>query len=485
MKRLIRPIQSALRAVRGLALDRRGGVAMVLGVGVVPLVGFIGIATDTARGYMVKGKLQQALDSAALAGARVIAEPGRDEDIQDYFDANFPLDFMAADVDGPFIDASQESDGILVLQASATVPASFMRVLGHDTITVGARTVVRRATRGMELVLVMDNTGSMRSSGKIDTMKDAAQTLVNILYGERETVDDFWVGVVPYAATVNIGNGYTGWLQNYDAAFFQPTAWKGCVEARQEPFDQTDDTPAAEAFDPFLWNSTMGLYLDGGGNPIGDNDWDAGHIDEANGAQNNGLGPNLGCGPAITPLVAEKSTVQAAIAEMQPWHRGGTMANLGLAWGWRVLSPAWRGLWTGVPLDMPKDYDEPLLDKAVIILTDGVNQWYDWPGGLPDQPADADYTSYGRLGEARLGTTNKNTARDRINDRMQNVCDAMKAQGILIFTITFRLNNEDTKDLYRACATQLSYYFDSPSNGDLEGAFEAIGEELTNLRLAE
>ena len=77
----------------------------------------------------------------------------------------------------------------------------------------------------------------------------------------------------------------------------------------------------------------------------GDNDWDWANIDESNGAQNNGLGPNLGCGPAITPLVASKTTVHEAIDEMQPWHRGGTMANLGLAWGWRVLSPTWQGLW--------------------------------------------------------------------------------------------------------------------------------------------
>jgi hypothetical protein len=70
---------------------------------------------------------------------------------------------------------------------------------------------------------------------------------------------------------------------------------------------------------------------------------------------------------------------------MAPWHRGGTMANLGLAWGWRVLSPRWRGLWDGDLADeMPLDYDEPNMEKVVILLTDGNNEWYDWPG--PDGP---------------------------------------------------------------------------------------------------
>ncbi len=71
----------------------------------------------------------------------------------------------------------------------------------------------------------------------------------------------------------------------------------------------------------------------------------------------------------------------AAIDEMGPWHRGGTMANLGLAWGWRVLSPEWRGLWGGdTPEELPLDYHTPNMHKVIILLTDGNNEWYDWPG---------------------------------------------------------------------------------------------------------
>lgn len=41
---------------------------------------------------------------------------------------------------------------------------------------------------------------------------------------------------------------------------------------------------------------------------------------------------------------------------------------------------------------------------AIAAHTDGVNQWYDWPTGLPNNP-DADYTAYGRVREGLLGTT--------------------------------------------------------------------------------
>ena len=505
--------------------DRRGAVAAFVAVGIVPTVGFVGLATDAARGYMVKTKLHQALDAAALAGGRAMLEPDRDADILQFFSANFPDSYLGATVDGPNIDAD-ETEGLLTLTASADIPTSFMRVLGFEEITVSARTVVHRAVRGMELALIMDNTGSMRSGGKMDAMKSAAHDLIDILYGDEETVNDFWVSLVPYAATVNVGATRTAWLAAYDPADYLPPVWdaaasyatddfasfnnlpfqalqpnvgaqpdinpgdwqaltaiqwKGCVEARTAPFDQTDDLPGTQPFVHQYWSTTSGVFAP----QTGDNDWDWANIDETNGAQNDGLGPNLGCGPPITPLVAEKATVHSAIDDMQPWHRGGTMANLGLVWGWRVLSPTWQGLWGGAtPSELPLDYDTPLMDKVAIMLTDGVNQWYDWPTGLPNNP-DADFTAYGRPSEGRLGTTSGSAATTEINTRMLAVCNAMKTEGILIFAITFQLNNSATQDLYRNCATSPAHYFDSPSNDELQDVFHEIGNELTNLRLAQ
>ena len=505
--------------------DRRGAVAAFVAIGIVPTVGFVGLSTDAARGYMVKTKLHQALDAAALAGGRAMLEPDRDADILQFFSANFPDGYLGATVNGPNIEAD-ETEGLLTLSASADIPTSFMQVLGFQDITVSAQTVVHRAVRGMELALIMDNTGSMRGGGKMDAMKSAAHDLIDILYGEEETVNDFWVSLVPYAATVNVGGAHTAWLAAYDPGDYLPPlwegatnyatddfasfnnlpfqalqpnlgaqpdinpgdwqpltaiGWKGCVEARTAPFDQADTLPTTQPFVHQYWSTTIPVYTP----QTGDNDWDWANINEANGAQNNGLGPNLGCGPSITPLVAEKTTVRDAIDEMQPWHRGGTMANLGLAWGWRVLSPTWQGLWGGAtPSELPLDYDTPLMDKVAIMLTDGVNQWYDWPTGLPNNP-DADYTAYGRVSEGRLGTVNGGAATTEINNRMLAVCNSMKTEGVIIFAITFQLGNAATQDLYRNCATSPAHYFNSPSNDELQDVFHEIGNELTNLRLAQ
>ena len=70
----------------------------------------------------------------------------------------------------------------------------------------------RRAAYGLELALVLDNTGSMAGSS-ITSLITASNQLLDIrLWSSADTQPHLWVSVVPFAATVNIGNTHTGWL---------------------------------------------------------------------------------------------------------------------------------------------------------------------------------------------------------------------------------------------------------------------------------
>src|SRR5690606_15342565 len=102
--------------------------------------------------------------------------------------------------------------------------------------------------------------------------------------------------------------------------------------------------------------------------------------------------------------------------DMRPGARGGTTGNFGLSWGWRTISPRWRGLWDDSPSELPLDYDTPLMDKVVVILTDGKNQFHDNSSKGPK----SDYTAYGRVEE--LGYTDLNKARYELDKRMARTC---------------------------------------------------------------
>lgn len=466
----------SLRPWRHIFSDCGASVSLISAAAVMSLLAVAGLSIDSALAFLVQARMSKAVDAAGLAAARNALTDDVNAEAQKFFYANFPNGYLGSTVTN--VSAVADADNrVITVAAEATLPTRIMHLFGSSSLTVGARALIERQTRGMELVLVMDNTGSMRSGGMITAMKNAAADLVNIVYGDEETAEHLYVGLVPYTAMVNIGSGRSDWLDPNDQLFdvpgpFEPTAWKGCVRARSGGLDEDDTTPGIAPFNSFLYQADV------------DNVWPP--IDDRNDAQNDGTGPNLGCGPAITPLVAEKSTVLAAIDEMLPWHRGGTTGNLGLVWGWRVVSPAWRGLW-GLPSPpaLPLDYDTPLMDKVVILLTDGDNQFYKWPGA--NGPDGSDDTAYGRLLQFDNGAyPTLALARDELDGRLARTCQAMKAQGILLYTITFGSTpNSGTQALYRNCASKPEFYFHSPSNDDLAAAFRTIGGHLSNLRIME
>ena len=469
----------------------------------------------------------------------------------------------------------------------ATVPTTLFSLISRqDTVIVDSAIAERQGT-GLELALVLDVTGSMGVTN-IRALRQSATDLIDILYAGQERQPDLWVSVVPYTAVVNIGAERTSWLQpgSLNTADYLPTVWRGCVEARVGPnyggaaFDETETPPSVVPFRPHFWPSNRYTYSVDATNPAnlvvrrdgtvqsipastvlatdipvnrGDNPWIPGGAgvvsngtaawsdavwepdpenpgtDEQDAARgNDARGPNLGCGRAVLPLTRDRTPIMAQINALRHTHRGGTMANLGLQLGWGTLSPLWRADWNLAEQrhgqTLPLDYGTRNMTKAIVLMTDGINEWYDFPGGapgrcntagaggcvttnptvasLPGQPwrtagsgggayitnDDADQTAYGRLRDGRLGatiTTNAQ-ARTEINRRMTNLCDAVKARGIVVYTIVFVAKpSTEITDLYRGCASGPGNFFPAPTREDLNAAFRTIAGQLANLRLAQ
>ena len=75
-----------VRPGRSLRPGRRGAVAVFLAFAIIPLIGFVGIATDTAGAYLVKSRLSSALDAAGLGGGySVFLNTGDADTLQQVF----------------------------------------------------------------------------------------------------------------------------------------------------------------------------------------------------------------------------------------------------------------------------------------------------------------------------------------------------------------------------------------------------------------
>ncbi|MDP7624983.1 MAG: pilus assembly protein, partial [Rhodospirillales bacterium] len=80
------------RVVSDFAADRRGVVAILFVLALVPIVAAGGATVDLSRAYTVKQRLGNALDAAGLAvgSASGLSDNELNTLAQKYFDANYP-----------------------------------------------------------------------------------------------------------------------------------------------------------------------------------------------------------------------------------------------------------------------------------------------------------------------------------------------------------------------------------------------------------
>ncbi len=459
--------------IRNYISDKTGSIAILFGIMAPLLIGVAGMSLDYSQAYLVKQRLAQALDAAALAAVASATDQATiEQKVQDFFDANYPPEKLGVTFD-PTVQLVGDE---VIVSGTAQYHTLFLGIIGINTIDVDASTTVLREVQGIEVVLVMDNTGSMSTNNNIGTLRDAASNFVYILYGidtddgeaadpsaldgmaTRDT-DYIKIGLVPYSGSVNVGpyglgkdtNGdyygaafvnnphdldYTTSKNNYD--------WMGCVMAQDFPDDTTDNTGPWEMY-RYCRNA-------GTDNPNCHGYW---HYGTYYGYKK----PNYACPKTpVMPLSTSPTDLKNSIDTMTA--DGYTHGNYGMVWGYRVLSPEF-------PFEEATPWTNQYWRKAIVMMTDGVNTIHPY------------YSAYGRTQDHSLNTND-------LNERFEDVCENLKADDVIIYTVTFAGGvNASTKDYYRECATSEDYYFDAPGQEDLIEVFETISRELSNLHIVD
>lgn len=226
----------------------------------VPAIGMLGSAIDLGRMYVTRSQLQVGADAAALAGARAFQVSGpqadsRESQVKTYFADNFPVGYMGSE-NLSVAPSFEKSDGIntTVVQAQVTLPMTFMRTFGFGPQLVQVRAKAEIQPRPLEVMMVLDNTGSLKAmlprdangvaKTRITALKDAAKSFFDVLYQGADTRPDLALGMVTYDITVNVGKVLTNWKSGsvkqlygfndplaaaYGAWPTNRLAWKGCV----------------------------------------------------------------------------------------------------------------------------------------------------------------------------------------------------------------------------------------------------------------
>jgi Flp pilus assembly protein TadG len=526
-------LQSLTITIRTFWRDLRGGIAVISGIAFLVVTIGAGVAVDFMRGSAQRKELDAALDAAALAvGAASITDAEQLQDlVRKYLAINYNgLGFSSGD-----LEISVEiTDETVTIAAEQRMPTTLMKLASIDTMTIASYAEVTRSQPKTELVLVLDNTGSMDNGDKLEALKEAASELTDVLFGDETASDALKMAVVPFSTTVNVGPQYADadWLDHeglnpvshlnfVDSSKHNSWAWEqlanmdwnGCVEQRRagagidyDIDDTTPDTANPDTLFPLFFApdepndgnnaSRLSGYGSGFVNSYLD-DWRSNETVSSStkrstsldtrqrryekyvGTYASGDGPGALCTiAAITPLTGSKHTVADALDNMTA--SGYTNIASGVGWGLRVLSAS-------VPFTEGAPYEDDDWQKVMVVMTDGEN---DWGSSLSNMNA-SHYGGYGYPSQSatRLGMSSISDHDGALDARTIAACNEVKAAGqngnrITVYTITFGSIDEESREMMEDCASDSEKYFHAPDNATLQDVFEDIAASIKTIYLS-
>ena len=175
-----------------IAQDERGNVAVMFSLSVLTILGIVGAAVDYSAMTSARQSLQNAVDSAALAGA-VVADKSsnkvRKNTVLKMYETN---DFTKINLESRSAPEMKFDDinSLVTVKADARVKSIFKGVLGSKSNVVSVETTVSYAVDNVApiaVAFVMDVSGSMDSviTGdsvkKIDALKSASEILFDAI----------------------------------------------------------------------------------------------------------------------------------------------------------------------------------------------------------------------------------------------------------------------------------------------------------------
>ncbi len=408
--------------IRSFSTASDGGVAIIFAFCCMFLAAFVGGAVDFARLYRSQSAYQEALDAAALAGARAKQLGASDAEAIQAAEAYLAVTRAQIPVDGSVKFEVIEVGTALRAVGDLSIKTSFLSVAKLEKLPFKVKNTARFGQApDIEMSLMLDVTGSMDGK-KIKDLKDSVQDLIDIVIKEDDSSSKSRIALAPFSSSVKLKSDMFERATGRNGG-----GYKRCVVERSGGEAYTDAAPAASAYVT----------------PIEDV-WPKGNCSDAK---------------EIFGLSNKKSDLKKMIASLNPG--GSTAGHLGTAWAWYLLSPHWSGVLE--ESEKPASYEElkekkangmPKLRKIAVLMTDGEYN---------TQYLNADSTTQARA-----------------------ICANMKDTGIEIYTVGFQVGGMQTAiETLEGCATAPGNFYKADDGDALRAAFRDIALKASTLRLTQ
>ncbi|SIS56186.1 Flp pilus assembly protein TadG [Gemmobacter megaterium] len=363
---LIQPPRRAIGSGRSCLLSRAArfrrdedGSMLFFSMVVLLIMLFVGgMAIDMMRYEAERSRTQATADAAVLAAAAMRQTRPPAQVVQDWFDKADLSDSLT----GVIVDNGLNFRTVRAQTRTVTRPY-FMQMLGVDELRSNAASTAEERRTNVEIVLVLDISGSMQGT-KLTRLKDAAVEFVtNIL--EEDTENRVSISIVPYNGQVNVGPDLRdrfNVLGTHNRSY--------CIDLPHSSYQQLalpTSTPMYQhAFaDTYNTSNTSTSWSTSNMTPGTTNVWCPVNSTNRVRVHSNNL----------TLLTSQIRNLEAV---------GATSIDAGLRWGVTLIDPGSRPLITSlanggiVPntfRNRPFDYDDEEVLKVIVLMTDGEH----WP----------------------------------------------------------------------------------------------------------
>ncbi|NQY15265.1 MAG: hypothetical protein HRT81_15605 [Henriciella sp.] len=436
---------------RHWAKSERGQTAILFSLILLPFLALIGLSIDATRQIAMKAHAQVAVDSAALAAARVYKDSFVHTEVRsaatETFSANIETGFADATCT---LESTQIDDATLTItiDAKCSLPTLFgIDLVGKSEAEVLGTSTATAVHRVADVALMFDLSGSMNAAELAD-LKAAGKRAAEIIIGSQSGVTGR-VSVIGFAGGLNAGD--FGNLAAGRASLDDPEldgSDRVCVTERMGTNAFTDADPTT---DPVGAPTTIFQTI---ASP---------EVDR----------PSAPFCPysSIHPLDEDLNAVKAQIDALERHSSGfgwGTAGHLGIAWSWYTLSPNWNSVWTdtaygGAAKFEAGPYGDPNQPKVAILMSDGIFT-HGFNLGFHDR-------------DQLIETSN-------VTDAAYELCEGMRDAGITIYAIiygpTIALNA-----MFETCAGDPDNVFSATDSADLVNVYQNLASRYLGVSLTD
>lgn len=203
---------------RTLTKKEKGFVLLAGSLMLMFTIPIAGLAIDAGFMYVVKARLAASVDAAALAAARQLSlgqtvaqqESNAVSRAQAFFYANYPASMF--NTTNRTLNVSVAETGFrtrtVTVSGSVDAPMFFSRLAtSRPTTVVGS--VGKASRRDVNVILVLDRSGSMNTNGGCSSMRSAAKSFVDLFAHERDVL-----GMVTYGISYALSYSPTKYFLN-------------------------------------------------------------------------------------------------------------------------------------------------------------------------------------------------------------------------------------------------------------------------------